>query len=391
MLSSLVVAALSIQPLLVGVSTVSITPPEPLPLGGYTQRGGTVFQPGGDDLSARTVVLRQKSTTVAITSVEMLTVPESLYREVKKRLPSDVNLFLAATHTHSAPDSQMLNERMTIPVPGIATYKSRWLEWYADRIATGVREALAEPAWKRSVTVNVAHLDLNRGRRLGAWPDNAFTQVSLDGVEINHFAAHATFHGPERLGLTGDWPGAMGMVLAGPIGDVSPAASGANAEEKISNFRTVVESGLASKKPFPLSPTSLAFKTVTLKLPPAKPHPTFAAVYGAPNALAKMIVGRFAPTEAQISGFRLGALAVIGIPGEPTSHLGRAIRNEGWRLGFKYVLVCSHVNGWMGYILGPEDYDRGGYEATLSFYGREQGDAVVEAAKGLLGQLRQVY
>ena len=42
-------------------------------------------------------------------------------------------------------------------------------------------------------------------------------------------------------------------------------------------------------------------------------------------------------------------------------------------------MVCSHVNGWMGYILAPEDYDRGGYEATLSFYGREEGTKVVEA------------
>ena len=120
MLVSLV-ATLSIWPVQVGTSTVSITPPEPLPLGGYTQRGGAVFQPGGDDLFARTVVLRQRSETIAVTSVEMLTVPESLYREVKERLPAGVKLFLAATHTHSAPDSQMLNERMTIPVPGIAT------------------------------------------------------------------------------------------------------------------------------------------------------------------------------------------------------------------------------------------------------------------------------
>jgi hypothetical protein len=57
-------------------------------------------------------------------------------------------------------------------------------------------------------------------------------------------------------------------------------------------------------------------------------------------------------------------------------------------MGFSSVLVCSHVNGWMGYILDPEDYDRGGYEATLSFYGREEGTKVVDAAVAALKALR---
>lgn len=41
----------------------------------------------------------------------------------------------------------------------------------------------------------------------------------------------------------------------------------------------------------------------------------------------------------------------------------------------------------MGYILAPEDYDRGGYEATLAFHGREIGPRVVEAAKLALEKL----
>ena len=43
----------------------------------------------------------------------------------------------------------------------------------------------------------------------------------------------------------------------------------------------------------------------------------------------------------------------------------------------------------MGYILDPEDYDRGGYEATLSFYGRDQGEKVVDAGIQALKRLSQ--
>ena len=114
---------LSAQGLSVGRSAVDITPDVPLPLGGYTERGTKVSVPGGDHLYARTVLLESGKTKIALVSVETLTIPESLVREVKKRIPSDVSLFLSATHTHSAPDSQMLNDRMTFLIPGIASFK----------------------------------------------------------------------------------------------------------------------------------------------------------------------------------------------------------------------------------------------------------------------------
>jgi neutral ceramidase len=89
-----------------------------------------------------------------------------------------------------------------------------------------------------------------------------------------------------------------------------------------------------------------------------------------------------------IQAVRIGDLAIVGIPGEPTSVLGNQIKAAGLKMGFKTVLVCSHVNGWMGYVLDPADYDQGEYEATLSFYGREEGPKLVKAAVAALGKLR---
>jgi hypothetical protein len=119
------------------------------------------------------------------------------------------------------------------------------------------------------------------------------------------------------------------------------------------------------------------------------PHPEFGSEYGIPQAFAETLARQFAVTEAQVVAFRWGKLAVVGIPGEPTSELGRRIRDFGKNLGFRVVLPVSHVNGWIGYILTPEDYDRGGYEATLSFHGRETGLRVVEAAQRALKRLAQ--
>jgi neutral ceramidase len=122
---------------------VDITPPEPLPLGGYTARGSQLAQVVPGSLWASTIVFSDEDTTVALVSAEMLTIPESLVQAVQDRLPKGINLFLSATHTHNAPDSQMLNRQMTFQIPGLAKFNEKWLTWYADRLAFGIKVALA--------------------------------------------------------------------------------------------------------------------------------------------------------------------------------------------------------------------------------------------------------
>jgi neutral ceramidase len=404
----------------IGSSKVDITPNVPLPLGGYTERGTKLSVPGGDHLFARTVFFQSGKTKIAVVSVETLTIPESLAREVKKRIPSDVFLFLAATHTHSAPDSQMLNDHMTFGIPGIASYQPKWLSWYANKIAAGVRESSVDLIPSQALLTKEAHADYNIGRRKFADPDkeeteilsrfmmerpptpsssggltiSSVTEVPVDVPLILQYAAHGTVYGAKELHTRGDWPGAIAdkwsvSVLQGPIGDVLPKDWGPTPEksiEKIVNgLGTALAKGMTSsvwKSGEPLRAVSMP-----VKLDPVLPHPTMAKSYGVPQAFADSIVKQFAPTSATIVAFRIGKLAVVGVPGEPTSILGRQIKDAGRRMGFSSVLVCSHVNGWMGYILDPDDYDRGGYEATLSFYGRDEGAKVVEAGIVALKEL----
>ena len=208
------------QGLWVGKSTVDITPDVPLPLGGYTERGSRLSMAGGDKLYARTVCLETPKIKIAIVSVETLTIPESLVREVKKRIPSDVLLFMAATHTHSAPDSQMLNDRMSFAIPGISSYQPKWLAWYADRLASGINEAAKDKGMTPLADVNVieGHVDMNVGRRRLAEPDKMVTEVTgheadqLPGPQrtfslFTQYAAHGTVYSAKELHTRGDWLG----------------------------------------------------------------------------------------------------------------------------------------------------------------------------------------
>jgi neutral ceramidase len=375
---------------------IPIDPPELLPLGGYTARGGKVMEPGGEHLFARATLVETGQETWAIVVADMLTIPASLAREVQSRIP--YKLFLVATHTHCAPDSQMLNDRMTFSIPGIASYKSRWLEWYADTIATGIRD-LANGRGTEVLRIGVGQrgLPLNRARRLSAWVDEVGTRidaVTYEGVipVWFHYAAHPVFWGPERNQTSEDWPGAVtsatgAAVIPGAIGDVSPRAEGETPDQKIANFAKVVEQRFETAKFRAFDPTPTRWVQVPLPLGEVHAHPDFAISNRIPDPLAQSLAKKFAPTEAHVTAFRIGKLAVVGIPGEPTSELGRSIKEYGRRIGFDPVLVCSHVNGWIGYILSAQDYARGGYEATLAMHGPDQGAKTVEAGCEALRQL----
>lgn len=282
---------------------------------------------------------------------------------------------------------------MTFSIPGIASFKRKWLTWFADQIAKGINDALKSPAVPIfEVELQTKNLDLNRGRRTGVLPSKkAWTVLANHKPMLTAYAAHATLYDKDRLQLSGDWPGAViqkrgGLFLAGAIGDVSPMPIGKSVPEQIQSFVKAFEKLPLEGNTVESSP--LRWSDIPIKLESPKPHPTFAATNKIPEPLAQSLVEKFAPPSPRISGIRLGGLAIIGIPGEPTAEIGAQIESAGTHLGYVGVIVVSHVDGWMGYILTPPDYDRGGYEATLSFNGRETGDRVILAAIETLKSMR---
>lgn len=380
-------------PLVVRRSEVSIAPPEPLPLGGYTERRDAVAQPGGDDLRARTTVFEQGATRVALVSVEALTVPGSLTREVRARLPRDLTLVLAATHTHGAPDSQMLNDRMTMKIPGIATFRPRWLSWYADRIAEGVWSALdAKPEsgdleWARWTPRYANGSFLNRPRRPGAKPDPTAFALWLGGKPLlGAYAAHPTLYDAKENQARRDWPGAWslrtGLVpFVGAIGDVSPAPEreAASGEAKVAAFARALSDSMKTARRRRIERPILSVATEPVRLDKPTPSPAFVELNKVPEALASLLVGKFAPTEASVTVVRIGGVTLVAVPAEPTAEIGRAILDD--QPG---AALIGFANEWIGYVLAEDDYARGGYEASLALHGPQTGRRLVEAARRAL-------
>lgn len=374
-----------------------LVPPEPLPLGGYTARQGAIFEQGGEDLKVRVNTFESNGKTTILVIVEMLTIPESLVEKVKTLIPAESQLMMVATHTHCAPDSQMLNNRMTFQIPGIATYNRTWEKWYAEQIALAINQSLANPAETiQSVNIQEATVQNNRGRREGAKPDPTLGKITFLDRKIFHFAAHATFYEENRLKLSGDWPGAVmapgkTLILPGAIGDVSPQAKGDTPESKIKNLVSDFQNAKFSKA-IP-SVAEVSFNTSTINLPKPTPHPDFAKQNGINDAIAGLLVQRFAPQKAELTGILLGQTLIIGVPGEPTSELGKKMQETAAKEGFNLCWVVSHCNGWLGYILMPDDYAQGGYEATLALHGKNFAENILEATQVLCqkfkGQLKK--
>lgn len=391
------VAALSAValPLMLREATVPLDPPELLPLGGYTARQGKIAGPGGDPLFARVAILSQGETAVALVSVEMLTVPESLVEKVRAKLPRGMGLFMVATHTHCAPDSQMLNSRMVMAIPGIATYKSRWLDWYSQRIADGIGKAAADRARAIRLMASEFAPGLNRSRRPYGLPDPWAKSLSVGGRPLlSIYAAHATIYDDDHNQTSGDWPGRVmrdgGLVFPGAIGDASPASGDdkAPAETKLDLFSSKWRSSRARASTEPVrSELTVLEEPIDLGAPDL--HPDFARANGIPTALAKRLLDNFAPREASISAVRLGDVVLLGVPGEPTSHVGRRIAEYGRQKGLR-VWVISHCNGWMGYIVDSADYLLNGYEATLTMYGPGTANRVVDASTRAIDRLTKL-
>ncbi len=88
-----------------------------------------------------------------------------------------------------------------------------------------------------------------------------------------------------------------------------------------------------------------------------------------------------------MAGLAIGRIALIGIPGEPFTGIGRGIRaGEGdvWEM----VLPLCIVNGYEAYFPTDSAYDEGGYEARSSSYKRGVAGQMITEGLDILNTLR---
>ena len=89
--------------------------------------------------------------------------------------------------------------------------------------------------------------------------------------------------------------------------------------------------------------------------------------------------------QLNLLGIQIGPVAMVGIPGEPFTDIGVAIKEApGWEL----ILPCALTNGNEGYFPMQSAYDEGGYESRTSQYKAGIAELLIDNAKALLDNLR---
>lgn len=197
-------------------------------------------------------------------------------------------------------------------------------------------------------------------------------------ASLFHAACHSVSIYPSNPAISADWPGpasraisaALGgeaLFLQGPSGDINPWRRGEAA------VATMAE-GLAAKAKI------AARHAVKLAAAPLAADRTVIDLPLTPAAEKRLGADTVA---AEIQAIVCGPLAIVGLPGEPMTELGMAIRA---RSPFPQTLVLGYTNGNGAHYVGlPGEKARGGYEAGVAGAGTDEcGLLMIDAAERVL-------
>ncbi len=405
-----------------GVAKVDLTPPPEMKvaLGGYGERMSKPAVGVHDRVWAKALVLAKGDRKFALVTADVLGFPPRFKDAVMARLAGEGwradQVMLLASHTHTSFDLMALHPGNKFNIPQIGIFQKELFERVADALAGVIREANQKltPVVAGSTTVSVT--DRNRNRRAGLTAhDTDLTVTRVDtragqplAVLVN-WTAHPTFMDAQDMLFSGDWPGhlqrtvealvgpgVVTMFYNGAEGDQSPTPPVGTDSHWERAERYGRDMGIRAWrvwekiKPHPVE--EFSWHTETIALPKIAWHPDFmktgGAEYGLNESMIGGLLGALQPTQTHSTAFRLGDLVILGVPGEMAAELGMTLKQQARELtGAKCVTIGGLADEWVSYILPAAEWRKGGYEASVSFYGETLGDTimagVLRAAKGL--------
>ena len=386
----------------IGVTVADISPNEAELASGEVYMGayGILTARGAatgvhDSIYARTMVLKNASSTIAMTILDLPGISNRALHAIadavraKTQLSSE-NIFVGATHSHSAPDLQGLWGH----VPD--DYKQRLIDLTAQSISEAF--TTAEPA-ELFVAQSTAP---NRNRRGHPEIDSELTVLDAKttggrrlGTLIN-FAAHPVKLGADNKLISRDFCGytvdraeaALGgkvLFFNGVVGDASPDGGGSGYEGAEAFGNTVADAAV----------TAVATETKVTpgiyrdqeKWQQAVTNEGFKAL----NDLGVLdydidAVGDGLGIQTQFTYFRLGSeVQAVAFPGEALTRTGLEIKS---RMTSPYRLFLGLTTDTLGYFVKSDEWMMGhndNYEESVSL-GETAGDNAVRVLSEAIDQ-----
>jgi neutral ceramidase len=398
-------------PLQAGAGMAEITPP--LRVGllmSSRQQRWEHFQSVRLPLHARAVALQQGHTSVVLVSLDLLGLAgnalggwsrfQQCVCAATNHLVKPHNLILAATHTHTAPETLALTD-----LPKEAAFK-KWVDLLASRIGTAIQRAFktlrpcrfevgCEQAnlsiYRRILTTHGVVLSNDTPDPATVIPrkmpvdDNINVAALIDNSEqLVAVLVNATCHpihemcmpqvspdypGEMSLALERRLPGATALFFNGAAGNINPPTScGGPANARHHGLALAFAAEGALRNSSRVDAPRLSLRRASVPLP------------------ARRLNGRPArrPVRAEIAALRIGEAAFLFLPGEPFVETGLAIRRQS---PFRRLFTVGYVGDTIGYIPTNQAFDEGGYEigpGKWSYLARGSEPLLRRTALGLL-------
>jgi hypothetical protein len=398
-----------------GVARIDLTPPLELhaPLGGYGERMNRPAEGVHDRIFAKALVLSDGDRKFAVVTADIVGFPPPVKPALVERLAAGgwtkERIMLLASHSHTSIEMNAINPLNTFQIPQIGIHNPRVYGFVIDRLTQVVQAAERQLVEVSVGTSSISIEGWNRNRRGGTVTDKELTLTRVDTLQgkplavLVNFTAHPTFMSGEDMLFSGDWPGhlqrtleslidegVVAMYYNGAEGDQSPVGrpdAGPSRWERAERYGR--DLGIVTWKQWLQTKTAtnvaFAYHLHTIALPERTWHPDFmktgGAEYGLNEKLLKEMLPVMFPAEVDSISLRLGDLLIVGIPGEMAASLGMKIKSEAAKItGAKHPVIGGLADAWISYMLPADEYQRGGYESSVSFYGETLGDTVVAGA-----------
>jgi Neutral/alkaline non-lysosomal ceramidase, N-terminal len=394
------------EALMAGTASADLTPPPGQRLWGYGNRThaatGTL-----DPLMAKAVVLKAGDDSVAIVALDLGRTPEeAVLAKVRSRTAVECgikNLFITASHTHSAPSMDATSDN---PNP----YAEKVGDQIADCICRaakqlvpariGVGRGMADFAHNRRHRLPDGRIAMqwrNAEREPTAPVDKQYAVIRIDRQDgsplavLFNYACHPVVLGPDNYEYSADFVGAARAVveaelkttclfLQGGCGDINPYM----------DKTPLDQGGVKEMQKMGHALGELLVQTArdTATSPPAKPSIQFEArqipvrmrwdiddpevrkvlskAYGArfDNYIAKTIHNNIVPCTLTVVLID-GDLALVGMPGEIFVAFQMAIRTAS---PVPNSFLVGYTNGYHAYFPTLRDAAAGGYGGKTATY-----------------------
>ena len=392
-----------------GSSKTDITPPMELKasLGGYGARLSKPAEGVHDRVWAKAVMFQQNDKKFALVTCDVLALPPNVKPAVVEKLGqswSIENVLILPSHTHTSMDLTALNDKNQLNILELGLFQPKVLDFLVDKLANSIRSAEKHLRPAKVGTASKKVSGMNRNRRGGLLNDQELTVTKILDTGTNPIAvlvnwtAHPTIMDEHDMLFTGGWPGylqreleqmigtdVVALYYNGAEGDVSPVRpNGASHYEQAEIYgRSIALNAFDLWNSIePQKANNFNYKFYRIDLPDRVAHPLFkqtgGAEYGIDDEAMKILLSVMCPETTHTIALRVNDLLIAGVPGELSAELGLQIKAQLKQKGIKHPVIGGFANEWISYILSAEEYDKGGYEASVSFYGAALGQCIVD-------------